>query len=390
MKMPFIFLLFLTLSSTAFGWSGYTHGMIAKESLIDVAKEWGLKEPVVVTSFDAFLNKFSKINPSIKTRKDFAGWLKINTASPFDRPFQKEERVGGRIPPLEILSLYSRRADDGRDLNVSYDKLEQFWFGSGTKTGSQAFRHMEKPPFHPLYPLNTFGFPLGRLGQATQRAQIYFDLAVQAYRLGEPYWGWNFLGVGLHYIEDLGQPYHTAQLIPPLAIKGTLSYLQWGRKERLGWIKTVTHVVSNAHHFFEGYVDHFLSNETGFGNLWRQRLRGKTTFELFPSIFYLAKEVRDDSNRHAFDSVQATFLLTGKNLLTSRVYRVDIEDEELLEDPIPFLTNDSKRRLLGASTVSQIVLDAFAFQGKAVRTMVHQFLITTKESQHVQKEKSGQ
>lgn len=369
--------LVLGFNTPVHAWSGYTHGLIAKESLINVAKEWGLQEPVVITSFDTFLSKFSKINPSIKTRQDFADWLKVNAASPFDQPFKKGEKVGGFITPFEILSLYSKRADDGRDVNLPYDKLEQFWFGSGTKTGSQAFRHMEKSSFDPLHPLNTFGFPLGRLGQATQRAQIYFDLAVEAYRLKEPYWGWNFLGVGLHYIEDLGQPYHTAQLIPPLAIKGTLGYLEWGRKEEWGWIKTVTHVVTNAHHFFEGYVDHFLVRETGFGNLWRQRLRGKEMLKPAASIRDLAKQVRNHSNQHAFDTIQASFLLTGGNLLTSRVYRIDIEDKEFPEDPIPFLTDDSKERLRGASLVSEIVFSAFEYQGRAIRTTVHEFLEAT-------------
>lgn len=370
------FLLF-SYSVPSHAWSGYTHGLIAKEGLSEVAEEWGLNEPVVITPFKTFLDKFSKINPAIKTRDDFAGWLKISAASPFDRPFKKEEKVGGRITPFEILSLYSRRADDGRDVNIPYDKLEQFWFGSGTKTGSQAFRHMEKPSFDPLHPLNTFGFPLGHLGQATQRAQIYFDLAVEATRLKEPYWGWNFLGVGLHYIEDLGQPYHTAQLIPPLAVKGTQGYLEWGRKGGWGWIKTVTHVVSNVHHFFEGYVDHLLFRGAGFGNLWRQRLRGKKMLEPITSLRDLARQVRNHSNQHAFDSVQASFWLTGKTLLTPRIYRIDIEEEELPEDPIPFLTSDSKKRLQGASLVSEIVSSAFEYQGRAIRTTVNEFLKTT-------------
>lgn len=363
----------LLISSPALAWSGFTHGMIAAESLREVAHDWGLNQTITITPFQQFLQKFSKEFPAIKTREDFARWLQINPDSHFDQP-SRQERKRATTTPFEILERYSRRADDGRDQVLPYDKYEQFWFGSGEKTTSQAFRHMEKPSFDFFHPLNTFGFPLGRLGQATQRAQIYFDLAVRAYRLGEPYWGWNFLGIGLHYIEDLSQPYHAAQLLPPFFIKGTEAYWRWGIKQNWGWIKTVTHVVANLHHFFEGYVDHFVSSETELGLLWKQRLRGKETLQQILSIQDLAQQVRNYSNQYAMESVQASLLLTGKNLLGPKTYHIDIEDEELPEDPIGFLSADLKKRLDGASLVSRIILANFQLEGQAIRTMVTQFL----------------
>lgn len=367
---PLLIGFILLLPGHLFAWSGYTHRLIAEESLKDVAKAWGLEDPLIRTPFSQFLGKFSKVIPEVKTREDFARWLKINPNSKFDQP-SKTERP--KLTPFEILSFYAPRADDRRDVGLHYDPQEQFWFGSGTKTGSQAFRHMEKPSFDLLHPLNTFGFPLGCIGQATERAQIYFDLALRAYQLGESYWAWNFLGVGLHYIEDLGQPYHTAQLLPPFAIQGTQAYFEWGRKENLGWISTVTRVVSNAHHYFEGYVDYLLVKENASGRLWKKALRGTETLKNFSSVQALARAIRDQSNRSAFDSVQTTFWLTGKSLLTAKIYDIGEEDEHP-EDPLPYLNPDQSERSAAATQAANIVLDNFKTQGKAIRTVVKSFL----------------
>lgn len=360
-------------------WSSYTHQLIAQASLKKVAKAWGLEEPIARTPFSQFLAKFSKVMVDVKTREDFARWLKINPAAKFDQS-SRTERLQPKPTPFEILSFYAARADDGRDVGLPYDQMEQLWFGSGTKAGSQAFRHMEKPAFHPLHPLNTFGFPLGSIGQATERAQIYFDLALRAYQLGEPYWAWSFLGVGLHYIEDLGQPYHAAQLLPPLAIKGIQAYWQWGRKENLGWIPTITRVVSNAHHYFEGYVDHFLVKENASGRFWKKALQGQGALENFPSIQALAKAIRDQSNRSAFDSVQATFQLTGKNLLTNKIYNVWDDEGEQPENPLPYLNPNQTERWTAATQLSKIVLTQFKNQGQAIRTVVKAFLDRTQEA----------
>lgn len=370
-------LLFVLSPLPALAWSGYTHRLIAEESLIEVAAEWRLNRPVERTSFEQFLKKFSQIHPQVQTREDFARWLKINPDSPFDRPSRSEE-FKKTSTPLEILTLYSARADDGRDLNLSYDKGEQLWFGSGTKTGSQAFRHMEKPPFHPLHPLNTLGFPLGSIGQASQRAQIYFDLAVDAYHVDEPYWAWNFLGVGLHYIQDLGQPYHTAQLLAPLAFNGFKAYFQWGRKNNVGWIPIVTRVVSNAHHYFEGYTDTFLGRAEGFGPAWKKKLHSRQTLPGISSVQALAKQVRDHANTLAFATIQATFRVTGKNLLTPHFYDPGTV-EAGPEDPLPYLTTDQPDRMEGAGQISRIMLAVLAQQGMAVRTAVKAFLTAVKE-----------
>jgi hypothetical protein len=44
------------------------------------------------------------------------------------------------------------------------------------------------------------------------RAYQYMGLARLAFASGHPYWGYRFLGWGLHHIQDLTQPYHAKPL----------------------------------------------------------------------------------------------------------------------------------------------------------------------------------
>ncbi|MDO8494372.1 MAG: hypothetical protein Q7S68_03450 [Deltaproteobacteria bacterium] len=313
---------FLFFPLTTFAWNETTHRILALESLRNVAPSWELDKKIVVTPFSQFLASFSKTEPTVQTREDFARWLQINPESPFDQPVFLET-VGGVTTPLEILYLHSPSADDGRDKELSYHQLTQFWFGGMHKASSQAFRHIEKVPFDPLHPLNTFGFPLGTVGEASERAEIYFQLAVRAKKIGEEYWAWNFLGIGLHYIQDLQQPYHTMQLSLPLLLKGGFS------------IQKIAKEISDSHHAFEDKVMEEM--ETPAKRHWILALRGEETFDssLFPpdkeKIRNLAKLIRNFANKSAYDTVRTP-------------------------DP-----------------VDQIVLENFIFQGKAIRTVVKTF-----------------
>jgi hypothetical protein len=44
------------------------------------------------------------------------------------------------------------------------------------------------------------------------RAYQYLGLARLAFATGHPYWGYRFLGWGVHHVQDLTQPYHAKPL----------------------------------------------------------------------------------------------------------------------------------------------------------------------------------
>lgn len=77
-------------------------------------------------------------------------------------------------------------------------------------------------------------------------------LARLAFRTGHEYWGWRFLGWGLHYLIDLMQPYHST-LLPGY---GILKMLWINTKASLGFPKdrdNAIQLVSNRHSVFERF-----------------------------------------------------------------------------------------------------------------------------------------
>jgi hypothetical protein len=84
------------------------------------------------------------------------------------------------------------------------------------------------------------------------RIHMYQTLARYAFRTGHPYWGWRFTGWGLHYIEDLTQPYHATVLpgisVPRMLWVNTLDMIGiHGPKSR------AIQLVSNRHLALENY-----------------------------------------------------------------------------------------------------------------------------------------
>lgn len=203
-------LTFCLLVKLAYGWSSFDHQLITQESLESYVAKWKLFKPVPLRSFDEFLGSLSKEKPEIRSRDDFARWLGINPHSNFDLITQAESQLLYETAPIAILRRHCVTPDEGMDQDLFIvDKdgkkrplfPEMKWFGAMGGINSQAFRHIEKPPFNPLHPIRTFGVPLGKLGQATGRVQIYFDLAVLARNLGHEYWGWRLLAYALHYLN---------------------------------------------------------------------------------------------------------------------------------------------------------------------------------------------
>ena len=75
---------------------------------------------------------------------------------------------------------------------------------------------------------------------------MFGELAELAFSTGHDYWGWRFLGWGLHYVGDLTQPYHAI----PLPGVGTVDAL-WSVVQ--GKTGELVQLVSNRHGVIESY-----------------------------------------------------------------------------------------------------------------------------------------
>ncbi len=371
-RLPLSLVLFaVCLPLPALGWNLSDHREMARLALEDVAEDWKLDQPVAIRPLSSFLEKLKSIRPELGDPWQFSHYLKINPK--IDIGTFESLRYPGRYPgaltPHAILSLYATDPDDGRDQNLFLrDETgapkpmfpDQKWFGAIQGPNSQAFRHIEKPPFDLSHPVRTFGIPLRSIGEASQRMEIYFQLSQLAFALEEEYWGWRFLAGGFHYLQDLHQPYHAGQITPTLLKQGLGILLSWGWKEK-GFMGSFVHVVSNSHRFFETYVDDPKGRDDGMKEKALSALRGTNAD--------MTRNIRDDSNRLYPELSETVAVLTGASLTGREEFYSDGDKSEKNSDPKDFIQDgpafaEANRRIF------EIVIDRFQSAGSMTRAYV--------------------
>jgi hypothetical protein len=153
------------------------------------------------------------------TVADFVLRHKLGTTVTF--PYRLGEQDGKTIPLRAVVAGYADEPDWGMDQDL-FDAYPELWkdeyqYMIGSRHGFQtrAVRHMYWPKGYYTPPPPGQRLPARvaiPLGEAPERAQLFFDLSRAAFAAGHPYWGGRFLSWSLHYLEDLTMPFHTVQI----------------------------------------------------------------------------------------------------------------------------------------------------------------------------------
>lgn len=362
-------------------WNLADHRNLSRLALEDVASGWGLDHPIEVKPIESLLEKLRPLREELGDSWHLAQFLQINTKTDFsstasyrfESPLTKQKT----LTPLEILFLYSTDPDDGRDQDLLMRDAtgrarpaypDQKWFGVVTGPNSQAFRHIEKPPFSLSHPLRTFGLPFRSVGEASKRAEIYFQTSRLAFALGEDYWGWRFLAHAFHYLEDLHQPYHSGQITPSLLKKG-LRGLSWGMKSK-GLMGTFATVVANSHRFFESYVDKVNGDNTVRKEKALNAVKGIDLAPWNGSALDLARQARDASNLVYGELSEAVSKIADPRLDGPYEFQ---SDDANPDNPQDFVTTGPDFAKAN-DRIFEIVQDRFASTGRTLRTTVDQVL----------------
>ncbi|MBI2082745.1 MAG: hypothetical protein HYT76_04165 [Deltaproteobacteria bacterium] len=367
-------LILLLFPFSLFAWNGSDHQLIGKHALEPVKSNFQLGIPVQVTPLSALLKK---LPAGIGDIWHFSNWLGIDPGIDIEEPVP--ELMGKEtVTPIEVLSLYAIDPDDGRDQNL-FDRDEkgkpiaryadQKWFGALEGPNSQAFRHIEKPPFSFRKPRSTFGFPFRAVGEASKRAEIWFQLSQLAFELGEDYWGWRFLANSFHYLQDLHNPYHAGQITPEMAFKGFRAWFEWGRQQE-GFVGTFAHLISNSHRFFESYVANPRGHDEGLKQQALLALEGRDFQSPLSSVQKLAEEIRDQSNNFFPSLLDAVTEATDPRLLGPITYN---SDDPGADNPEQFLRKrDSFQQ--ANQKIFRITHGRFASAGSIMRSVVKKSL----------------
>lgn len=185
-------------------------------------------------------------------------------------------QLGDVIPAVLVITTATDEPDLGgldvglyEDNGTSHGRLygwgRQPFGNPNIEYGSQAPFHMGF--YHETWLVNTLGGFIKKT-YPEYRIYLYHRLARLAFATGHEYWGWRFLGIGLHYVMDLTQPYHTT-LMPG---DGILKMLSATIVALLGIEtpkKAVIQILSNRHTALEKLLQQLLEEayvKQDFGN----------------------------------------------------------------------------------------------------------------------------
>jgi len=126
---------------------------------------------------------------------------------------------GDLVSPVAIVATASNEPDFGMDTGLFTDNNTDFgqYYGFGVQPfgnpnldfGSQAPFHMGF--YHESKIIFLFASFL-KQSYPEYRIHLFKSLSEFAFDHGQDYWGWRFMGWGLHYMGDLSMPYHTTVL----------------------------------------------------------------------------------------------------------------------------------------------------------------------------------
>lgn len=149
--------------------------------------------------------------------------------------------------------------DWGMDENLpdAYDpRGYRAWMGGKTGLTSKGFRHMYFGGWSPLFPIRTFQIPVTAVGESPERVDTLGKGARELLRSHQEAWAMRALAWALHYIQDLGQPFHSVQVIH-MGMVPWHQLLAWPPKQAFAnLVAESTRTIANYHWAFEEYV-HF-------------------------------------------------------------------------------------------------------------------------------------
>ena len=166
---------------------------------------------------------------------------------------------GELLAPFEVLATANDEPDYGFDLGLFTDNGTDY--GKKYNFGNQPFgnpklEYGSQAPFHMAFYheakiLYKFG-PFLKQTYLNYRLFLYKSLSEFAFRQQQPYWGWRFMGWGMHYMGDVSMPYH----MRPLPGVSTARMMWTNLKAMIGFPKAkddAVQLVSNRHTAFEEF-----------------------------------------------------------------------------------------------------------------------------------------
>jgi len=122
---------------------------------------------------------------------------------------------GDMVSVVDVVSAANDEPDHGLDIGLFTDSKTDYGkeYGFGEQPfGNPNLEYGTQAPFHMgFYHESPILYALGGFLKQTYpeyRIQLFKQLSEFAFQHGHDYWGWRFMGWGMHYIGDFSNPYH--------------------------------------------------------------------------------------------------------------------------------------------------------------------------------------
>lgn len=166
---------------------------------------------------------------------------------------------GEPVSPFDVLCTANDEPDYGFDLGLFEDNNTDYGkrYGFGPQPfGNPNLEYSSQAPFHMGF-FHEAGIlykagPFLKKTYIDYRINLYKLLSEFAFKRNQPYWGWRFMGWGMHYVGDVSMPYHSK----PLPGVSVLRMIWTNIKAMLGFTKSrdnAVQLVSNRHTVYEEF-----------------------------------------------------------------------------------------------------------------------------------------
>ncbi len=201
-----------------------------------------------------------RILPSNPMRQ---GNVLASSVSPYlpdtpELPAKFISKNGGKIRIRSLLFTYIDEPDWGMDHSL--------WgiseYGYGKQPYGKPDGESSKAPFHMQFQnenwlLSIFAPEIVEGGMMLDRIELFSRLSRLAGKTGHDYWKYRFAAWACHYIQDIGQPYHS-KAVPDAGFFYYVRFVFSSKDAKKVMKARTTQLVSNRHFLYEDFVSYGL------------------------------------------------------------------------------------------------------------------------------------
>lgn len=344
--------------------------------------EFNAKSPTVVDFLKAArLNpstKFAEVERILPGSKAMSGNVPVTSITPYlpdlpELPARFQSTAGRKIKIRNVLYTFIDEPDWGMDHSLwGFEE-----YGYGKQPYGKPEGESSKAPFHMQFQnenwlISLFAPEVVEGGMMLDRIELFSRLSKLAGKTGHEYWRYRFAAWACHYMQDIGQPYHS-KAVPDAGFFYYVRYVFSSKETKKEMKAKTTQLVANRHFLYEDFVSYGLIQFYKKSTPVTTALTNFLTkdYEGFPgesSNSDLMKFVGKQASSHAYSINESIISTFGHEYTMKPEYDLEKELGTKMKEIFPTLDPEKADHLLEETGRD------FSLTGSATREMLHSLL----------------